>query len=43
MVRLRELTEERFHEREEWLHWWAENENRLALSEDGQRLIVRPR
>lgn len=43
MTRLRELTDENFREREEWLQWWTENADRLALSEDGQRLVVRLR
>lgn len=43
MVKLRELTGEPFQKRGEWMRWWNENSERLVLSSDGQRLIVKGR
>jgi hypothetical protein len=41
--RLRDITTETFGDRESWINWWQTNKNKLILSEDGKRLIVKPR
>lgn len=42
MARLRDLTGEKFTEREAWLEWWRKNQNRLVLSKGAKRLVVGP-
>jgi hypothetical protein len=41
MTRLREVTSENFDDRQAWIAWWNRTKDSLALSPDGQRLIVR--
>lgn len=41
MARLREVTSESFEDRQAWITWWNRTKDSLALSQDGQRLVVK--